>query len=150
MSEATIQAAVQDTLQAMAAFAAADIVINDWSILDASTFAAPYVIIETADSVTSRQDTMTPNTRWQIPVTLFERFTNWAETYNNLRDRRQAIIDEFNEIGANRSPGGGSVTADVIRTDGPVGQWYDPYMNQDDNPLPVFITQRLILEVEEY
>ena len=72
MSEVTIQAAVQDTLQAMAAFAAADIVINDWSILDSSTFAAPYVIIRTADSVTSRQDTMTPNTRWQIPVTLFE------------------------------------------------------------------------------
>lgn len=150
MSEATIQAAVQDTLQAMTAFSSADIVINDWSILDASTFDAPYVIIETADSVTSRQDTMTPNTRWQIPVTLFERFTDWAETYNNLRDRRQAIIDEFNEIGANRSPGGGAVTADVIRTDGPVGQWYDPYMNPDDNPLPVFITQRIILEVEEY
>ncbi len=150
MSEATIQAAVKATLQGMTAFSTGDVVINDWRILDGTMNAAPYVIIETADSVTSRQDTVTPNTRWQIPVTLFERFTDWEETYNNLRDRRQAIIDEFNEVGANRSPGGGAVTADVIRTDGPIGQWYDPYMNPDDMPLPVFITQRLILEIEEY
>ena len=150
MSEATIQTAVQETLQAMDAFGTGDVVINDWGILDGSMNNAPYVIIETADAVTSRQDTVTPVTNWQIPVTLFERFTDWAETYNNLRDRRQAIIDTFNEIGANRSPGLGAVTADVIRTDGPVGQWYDPNMDTGDNPLPVFITQRMILEIEEY
>lgn len=150
MSEATIQAAVQDTIQAIAAFADASVVINDWTILDGSFDGAPYVLIETADSVTSRQDTMTPNTRWDVPITLFERFTDWATTYGNLRDRRQALIDEFNEIGANRSPGGGAVTADVIRTDTPIGEWYDPYQDPATNPLPVFITQRLILEVEEF
>lgn len=150
MSELAIAEAIQDTLQAITAFADASVVINDWRILDGSLYRAPFVIIETADTFTSRQDTIIANNRWEIPITLFERFTDWKETYDNLRTRRQAIIDEFNEVGANRAPGGGSVTADVIRSDSPIGEYYDPHSNPDLNPMPLFVIQRIVLEVEEY
>jgi hypothetical protein len=96
MSEATIQLGIQAALRAMSEFEDADIVINDWSVLDQSSSAAPYVIIENADDFTSRQDTVTPVTRWEIPLTLIERFDDWQPALDNLRTRRQAIIDKIN------------------------------------------------------
>lgn len=152
MSELTIQNAVKATIQAMSEFADADVVINDWSILDDPNANAPYVLIETADDFVSRQMTMTPETTWQIRVTLIERFEDWETTYNNLRTRRQAIIDEFNEVGANRSPGGGAVICRVIRNGSPVLPLFNPNLPpaQRGNSDPIFITQLLIMEVEEF
>lgn len=149
MSEQTIQTAIQTTLGALANFQPGAVVINDWRRLDGSLQLSPYAIIETADQFNSRQDSVTPVTQWVIPVTILVRFTDWPESYNALRDLRQAIIDGFNTVGDDRSPGAGAVLASVIRSDGPVGEWYDNY-NGQPGPAPIFITQRLVLEVEEF
>lgn len=150
MSEATIQTGVQTILQGVTGFASASIVINDWSILDKSNSGSPYVLIETADNFVSRRDTMTNNNRWDIPLFLIERFIGWEDTLNNLATHRQAIIDEFNEVGSNRSPGGGAITADVIRNEGRIVPLYDAYAVNKNEAIPIFLAQRIILEIEEF
>lgn len=153
MSEATIQSGIQTTLQAMSEFADADIVINEWGILDQAVTGAPYVIITNSDSVDSRQDTRTANTKWSIPITLYEAFTDWATSFNNFRTRRQAIIDAYNGTSTARSAGITSgVTIDRIRNDGDIGFYFDKTLSDEELrvAMPIFLYQTLILEAEEY
>jgi hypothetical protein len=145
MSEATLQQSLKRTLQALSGWQEVTVVINDWHILDGSLDNAPYALIETADSFTALQDRMIPVINWQIPVTLFVRFTDWGETYDFLRDLRQAVI---NEIATNREFAT-CYLVNVIRSDTPIGEWYDPHIDSASNPMPVFVTQRLMLEIEE-
>lgn len=152
MSEYAIQQGIQDTLQAMTEFADASVVINDWSILDGPMTGAPYVIITDANNFTARQDTRTPNTKWEIVITLFEQFTDWPTTLNNLRARRQAIIDAFNASGTARSAGLTAVTIDEIRAGSDITEWYDHYIPQGQLPesSPVCLSQVMILTAEEF
>lgn len=153
MSEATIAAGVQTMLQGMSEFANADVVINDWSILDQANVSAPYVIITTADDFDSRQDVRTPQTRWQIKLTLLENFTDWDTTYNNLQTRRQAIVDKLNTGGDERSAGGLSgVDIQRIYALSPINPWYDPYIPDEQLPeaLPSFIEQTIGLDCLEF
>lgn len=153
MSEKALQEGIQDAIQAMTEFAAADVVINDWSLLDQSRENAPYVLIEDSDSFVSRQDSQTSTDRWDIPINLFEAFQQnaggWKPTLDNLRDRRQAIVDKMRD--AFRSPEG-STTIDVIRNDSAIIPYYDQYLTEANMPeaIPVYIYQRIILECEEY
>ena len=152
MSEKTIQEGIQATIQALAAFDNADVVINDWDVLDQSTAQAPYVIIQNTDDPIITMQTLSGNMAWSIPVTLIERFTDWKETLNNFRTRRQAIFDTYNAAGTARSAGGiEAVDIHTIRTDGPIENLYDPDMPDDllDPSSPIFITQRFIFEVDE-
>lgn len=153
--ETPIQAAIQVTFRGMSAFDDADVTINDWRILDQAVEKAPYIIIENSDEFNSRQDTVTPRNTWNIPVTLFERFTDWKPTLDNFRTRRDAIVGEFNEVGTNRSPGADStamVTVDSIRSDGPLTPWNYPWRDPETrgNDLPDFIAQRIIMEVRTF
>lgn len=152
MSEATVQAGIQDTLQAMSQFADADVTINDWSILDQGTSAAPYVIIRNANQFTARKDTYTANTKWDIPIELYERFTDWPTTLNALRDDRQAIIDAFNANSSVRSAGLSGVTVDEIRAASDVTEVYPPGIDPRQQPdaLPMFVAQLFILTAEEF
>jgi hypothetical protein len=153
MTEATIQAGIQDVIQAMPEFAGADVVINDWGIFDQSSSHAPYVLIQSADEVTSRQDVKTAQTVYMIPVMLVERFTNWKETYDNFTTRRDAILTKFNAVGAARSANGiAATTVDVIRSEGPIGEVYPAYLEPEERAeaLPEFVVQTLIFETEEY
>src|SRR5579859_7400979 len=93
ISEATIQTALQTTLQALPAFGAAAVVINNWSILDQSIQNAPYVIITTADNFDLLLTAPTSPRSYQIPITLVQAFVDWTTTLGNLRDRRQAVVD---------------------------------------------------------
>ena len=152
MSEANIQSGIKTALQAMTEFEDADIVVNDWGILDQSSLSAPYVIIEDADDFTSDQDTETPKNLWSMPITLIERFTDWTTTLNNLRTRRQAIIDKINS-GTVRSAGGlAGTNLRRVRNDGPIGRIYPAYIpeGQAQDALPAFLSQRIILEVEAF
>jgi len=154
MSEKAIQEAVQDTLQAMAEFADADVVINDWHVLDLANTNAPYVIIENSDGFEDRQLSSSANTIWQLPLNLFEPFQQsnygWKPTLDNLRDRRQAIVTKFRS--AFRSPSGSGVTIDTIRNDSVIMPYYDQYIPEENmnEAIPVFLYQRIILECEEY
>ena len=153
MSEQAVHEGIQAVIRQIAAFAAADVVINDWSVLDQSSQAAPYVIISNADDFRSRQDATSPQTTWQVPVAIYERWTDWPTTLANLRARRQAIIDEFNVVSDNRAANGlPAVTIDEIRNDGPITPYYGPYIRAEEVPdaLPQFLMQTLILSVEEY
>ncbi len=141
MSEQTVQTAVRDTIRSLSAFSNADVTINDWTILDGSLDKAPYVIIETADGFSTNMAAMNPVINWQIPVTLFERFNSWKQAYDNLAIRRQAIIDRI-MLNAEFAP---CMMVNAIRSDSPIGEWF-PFQ---DAPLPTFILQRIILEIEE-
>jgi hypothetical protein len=145
MSEATLQQSLKRTLQALSGWQEVTVVINDWHILDGSLDNAPYALIETADSFAALQDRMIPVINWQIPVTLLCRFTDWGETYNQMRDIRQAII---NEIAAN-SEFSTCYLVNVVRSDTGIGEWYDPHQSSELDRMPIFITQRIILEIEE-
>ena len=152
MSETTIQTGIQTAIRAMSEFDNADVVINDWSILDQSSSAAPYVIIENADEFTSKQDTVTPDNTWQIQVTLIERFDNWKSSLDNLRTRRQAIIDKINTDTIRSAGGLANVTIDEVRAGGPIGYIYNRYLTDEQmaEALPAFLSQLIILSAEEF
>jgi hypothetical protein len=152
MSEEGIQMGLQAALQAMGEFADADVVVNDYAIYDQSSLGAPYVIIENAGEFDSQQDAETPNTTWHIPLVLVERFTGWQEARDNLRNRRQAIVDKINS-GALRSAGGlEGVDVRRVRSGSEILEWYDPYIPEEvrKEALPAFLYQRIIVEVEEF
>jgi len=151
--EAGIQTGIQAILQSMTEFADADVVINDWSVLDQPNENAPYVIISNADEFDSKQDVKTAETTWQEVITLVEAFSDWATTLNNLRTRRQAIIDKFNAVGSARSAGGlAATTMDRLRSEGPITPYYGPYVPQDQlaEAMPIYLMQSLLMQVEEY
>lgn len=156
MSEQTIHEAIQATIQSLSAFDDADVTINDWRILDGEIVRSPYVIIETSDDFESRQQSRTPNTIWTIRVWLFVQFSQssggWKESLDNFRTYRQNIIDEFNTVGTDRSPGGGSVTADLIRSGTGILPYEDKYIPADlrNEALPLFLYQLLLMTVEEF
>lgn len=153
MTEATIQAGIQAVIQTMTEFANADVVINDYTIYDQSSSRAPYVLIQTADDFSSRQDVMTPETTYQIPVTLVERFTDWKETLDGLTTRRDAILTKFNAVGTARAANGiAALTVDDIRPAGPIAFVYDAYLPEEQRAeaMPVFVAQTLIFEATEF
>ena len=151
MTELAIQAAFQTTIQGMSEFENADVVINDYSVFDRSTLNAPYVIIGNSNAFEARQDVQSPNTRWDIIVTLVERFTDWEETLNNLRLRRQALIDRFDLIGDNRSAGGlEATTIDLIRSETPILPRFDPSVEDVTEAMPIFLFQDMAFVTEEF
>ncbi len=96
---------------------------------------------------------MTPVNNWTIKLWLFERFTEWKTALDNLTVRRQAIIDEFNEVGGNRSAGGATATtANVIRSGSPIQPYYDPQLpsNLVAEADPIYLYQLILLEVETF
>lgn len=151
-TEQLIQEGIQDLIQAMAVFANADVVINEWGILDQSTASAPYVIIGNSHDFSSRRDITTANTKWQIQLMLVEAFSDWPETYNNFRNRRQALIDEFNTTDNRSANGIESVTIDEIRPDGPIEGWFPPYLSTEElaQAVPTYIFQRMIVDTEDF
>lgn len=151
MNETAVQAAIQTTLKAMSEFADADVVINDWSILDQSSLAAPYVIITNAADINEARDTTDAQTAYTVPVTLVERFTNWADTLNGLRNRREAIFNAF--TGAARSANGLEGTNFTrVRTASPILEYYDRGLSSEQLAvaLPVFLQQDIAIDVEEF
>lgn len=152
MSEATIAAAIIADIQGMSEFADADVVDSDYSILDQSVLKAPYVIVGTSDEFVSRQDVQTPETTWDLPITLIENFRDWQTTLQAIRTRRQALIDKINS-GDVRSAGGLSgVNIDELRSDGPLLPIYPSYVEPEDyyESEPIYIYCPMILVCEEF
>ncbi len=153
MSEATVQAGLKTLILAMSEFSSGDVVINDWDVLDGEMAKSPFVIISEADNFIARRDTTTPNTKWEVKVTLYQEFKeNWKDAYNSFRTNRQALIDTMN-ITDNRSADGISgVTIDEIRAGSPLQIWVDPGTPQElqSRVMPLFISQELLFDVEEY
>lgn len=155
-TEAALQSAIQTILQSITGtFASADVVINDWSILDGPRDSAPFAIIENSDDFSGLQRTSDANTRRDIPVTLAVRLgpDTWKEAQDNFRDAREAILSKFNEVGTARSAGGlEGVDITEIRSAGPIGYIYPIYVEPQNQPFvnPDFVSQRIIFVVEEF
>ena len=153
MNETAVQAAIQTTIQAMSEFADADVVINDWGIFDQSSLAAPYALITNAENIVSRVDTKSETCTYTIAVILVERFTNWKESMDNLRTRRQALVNAYTGQTTARSAGGLSGTnITAVRTDGPIGFEYDRGLTAEQMAvaLPAYLVQKLAFDCEEF
>lgn len=151
MSEKLIAEGIQTILQAMADFASGDVTINDWGILDGSRSAAPYVIIQTSDDFISRQDASSQVETWSIKIHLFTEFQGW-DALTDFRDTRQAIIDEFNEVGTNRAAGQAGLTdTRELRNEGEIDYVYRSYEDDDEEEVsdPNFVHQVIIFETFE-
>jgi hypothetical protein len=153
MNETAVQAAIQTTLKAMTEFADADVVINDWSLLDQSSLAAPYVIITNAVNINSGQDTADEQATYTIPVTLIERFTHWKASLDNMRTRREAVFNAFIGNTNVRSANGlAGTNIKAVRTEGPITEYYDRGLAAEQMAvaMPAFLQQTLALDVEEF
>lgn len=150
--EKLIQEGLQVALQTLDEFADIDIVINDWSILDASTTNAPYIIIVNADEFESRQDVPTPETTWSIGLLLVVPFIDWKTSYDAIRDMRQIIIDKINSSTVRSAGGLEAVNIVEVHSGSPIVPIDNPYLLWEDieNALPDFVGQLVLLECEEY
>jgi hypothetical protein len=151
MSEITIAQSLQRVLQGMTLFADADVVINDWGVLDGPNAAAPYVIIETADDFTLTDIAAAPRATWNIPFTLVERFTDWDNAKSALMTDRDSILAVLENVAAIDGATNNALAWGLraIRNDGPIAGIYDRYPSDDREALPAFLSQRLIAVVDE-
>lgn len=153
MSEATLAAALVAELQAVSVFSADDVTDNDWSVLDSSVLEAPFAIVEVADTFVSRRDVTTAETSYEIGVRIFERFIDWDTTAVALRATRDAILTYFNAVGDSRAfSQTGAIDVTEIRSGSPIEPYYDRYQDADEEQesLPIFLSQLIIFEVQEY
>lgn len=154
MSEVAITNGIIAIIQSLSEFENADVSDNDWGLLDQERINAPYVIMDIADDIDSTQVTMIANTVWGIKAHLVEPFTTDAETRPNLRARRQAIFDAFNEEGSTARSAGGISGVNIRRiyTASDVDPYYDIYIADEEVPEsePEFLMQTIVFEVEEF
>lgn len=151
-SESAIQSGIATWIRAMSEFADADVVINDWSVLDKESANAPYVIISDADSFRVNLDANDDTGSWDEVVTLCEWFTDWPTTLNNFRTRRQAIIDAARSSNAGSAGGIAGVRIAEIRAEGGIIPYNPIYNRQEYNPevLPRYLIQHMIFACEEF
>lgn len=148
MSEKAVQEGIQDAIQSLTGFANADVVINDWTILDQTVASGPYAIIRNSDTF-SNDASINTNTTWHVPIEIYEAFTEWDASSGAFRDTRQTVIDAFS--GVNRSAGGivGMLVKDV-HSGADVEYYYGPHAEHEELADPIFIAQSIILVCEEF
>lgn len=150
MSEATLATCLQNVLLTLNIFSAGDVTINNWGVLDQSSAKAPYVIIEIADTFdleNLQNSSITEN--WSLLFTLVERFDDWDTSLTVLSADREAILAKL----ANTSSYGSSndelaLGIRSIHSDGEIRRIYSSNVSNPADALPVFIAQRVRLEVE--
>lgn len=152
MTEKARAESIQDALQSMTDFTDAQVTLNDNSVLDAKGAAlsgANYAIVYTSDTFRSVQRTREPETDWDIPVLLVVQFKTWEDALNDLRDLRQAVIDEFNlNSESNRTSDGAFISE--IRSEGAVQAIYDAFVDFENEQVPDYLGQRVLFITEEY
>lgn len=151
MSELSVAQSLQTllrttTISTERVFSDSDVTINNWSVLDGSFANAPYIVIETSEEFDSRQDTYTPNTRWQMPVYLVIHYTSRDQAHNDIMTIRQAIIDKLNSGGRT----GNGITIDRIYSSGGFIEIYDKYIPENEIVDPDYIAQTIMFDVEEF
>lgn len=154
MSEATILSGLKTALLSMEEFASGEVVIDDWDLITkGETQASPFVILETSNEFVSRQDTQTPDTIWQIVLFLLVEYDGrWETSKAAFRTARQAIIDKINTSSVRSAGGLAGVTIDEVRSNGPIGYYFEPQLDPDDIAYadPLYLVQEIILSAEEY
>lgn len=151
MSEATLQADLARELETLTSlFGTADVVVNDWSILDGPRENAPYILIQNAESFHVEAVQTGWSITWEIPFLLIESFSDWTATWNNLRDHRQAVIDKLKNVdGYNASSSRLAWGLRDIRNEDGIKDMYDRYVQEESEAIPVYQYQKIVLVVEE-
>lgn len=151
MSEATIQADLQrELLKLTSLFSTGDVVIGDWRVLDGSSDNAPYAIIEVSDSFSFAGAQAEWSGVYSIPFTLIVKFTDWDLSMLAMRDARQTVIDAlksttfYNSASTALAWGLRSIASSTS-----INPVYDRYDENDAESIPIFLSQQIILEVEE-
>lgn len=145
-TELQIAQGFQTLFQAMTEFTPDDVVINDGSILDGSILNCPYINILTSEEIDLTPAPARNVGTYTIPVMLVERYTKEKETYDNLRDTRQAIVDEvFTGVGMSANGLEGTLVRRIRNLTGiePISYADDP-----EQTFPVYIFQIYGVEVE--
>lgn len=150
MSEATLQADLQrEFLTLSSLFGTGDVTINDWNVLDGPFEKAPYIIIENSDDFAIATVQTSPSRLWMIPFTLFVRFLDWGTSEVAFAAARQPVLDHL----VNKAYAAASSQLNFgirsIRSGSPIGYVYDRYVENDAESLPVFLSQRFIVETAE-
>jgi len=153
MSDTTVLNGLVTLFKTLEEFDASSVVIDDFSILDGSRDRSPFLILETPDEFISTQQTRTPETIWEIPVTLFVKFTDWTESYQIFRETRFAVIDLMNGVSGERAAGLATpVNIRDIRNSTLIMPWYDPSLNAEQRieALPLYLFQTIAFQTVEY
>jgi len=150
MSEATLQADLQrEFLTLSSLFSLGDVTINDWNVLDGPSENAPYIIIENSDDFAIATIQTSPSRLWMIPITLFVRFLDWSTSEVAFAAARQPVLDHLVARAYAAASGNLNFGLRSIRSGSPVGYVYDRYVQEEAESLPVFLSQRIVLEIAE-
>jgi len=150
MTEATLQADLQrELLRLTSLFSSGDVTIGDWSVLDGSSQAAPFVIIEVAESF----DSDTENnwqTNWVIPFTLIVRFVDWDTSMLAMRDARATILTALRDT-THYHASSTALAWGLKRLSAASGidAVYDSYNENTAESIPVYLSQRINFDVLE-
>lgn len=144
MNQLTYQSAVQDTIQALSEFGDADVVINDYSILDGPV--DEYVIIENLQTgrITEGMGGVEAGT-FELPFAIYVPFVDWKTSLDTLRNREDAVINGFNgdDWSASGTP---NVAIMFVRLENRI-ELYDPASEQTISD-PVYLVRPVVLEME--
>jgi hypothetical protein len=150
MSEATLQADLKrEFLTLTSVFSTGDVTINDWNVLDGPNANAPYIVIENSDDFAIAAIQTSPSRLWMIPFTLFARFLDWGTSEVAFAAARQPVLDHL--VAMAYAAGSSNLNFGIrsIRSGSPIGYVYDRYVENDAESLPVFLSQRMIVEIAE-
>jgi hypothetical protein len=151
MSESTLQADLQrELLRLTSVFSSGDVTIGDWSVLDGSSQSAPFAIIEVADALSVSDIDAQWDKTISLPFTLIVAFSDWDTSMLAFRDARQSVTDKL--IDKDRYTSTSAALGWGLRsiaTGGEISPVYDRYNENSAESLPVYLSQRIILEVEE-
>jgi hypothetical protein len=151
MSEAVLQADLQrELLRLTATFSAGDVTINDRGVLDGANDNAPYVVIDSADTFRAELIQTEWNITWTIPFMLVVKFIDWDTSRTALSTVRQTVltalmdVEKYSDASALLAFGLQSINSET-----PIGEIYDRYLEEAVEALPVFLAQRITLQVLE-
>lgn len=151
MSEAILQADLQrELLRLTATFSTGDVTINDRSILDGGNSGAPYVVIDAADTFRLEKIQEQWTSVRYIPFMLVVKFIDWDTSRTALTTVRQTVlnalmnVEDYADASALLAFG-----LQQINSETPIGEIYDRYLEGGVEALPVFLAQRITLQVLE-
>lgn len=141
MSSATIQARIQDLIQAHADFDDDDVTLGDFRVLDRGS--APYAVIYPGgfETLLRADDGREQVIRWRHYVEVFATFLN--DSYSNIVSARAAVIDQLRAY-----PSLNGLTG-VLRAYFESGDDLD-FLYPPGGDVPQFVFVRLTHYAEEY
>jgi len=151
MSESSILQELKSCLESLnTVFSPGDVTINDWSVLDGSSLNAPYAIIESCDDFSLDSPQSRSSLIWDIPVHLIVRFENWNISKPALSSLRQSILDKFLDLESfSSSMSKLAVGFRRLWPAGPISGIYDRYLENEQEALPVYLSQTILIRVHE-